>query len=265
MSTDWFKIEQVTNNIYSIDDNGEDTMYLIIGSERALLIDTGWGVGNLKKAVSKITDLPLLVVNTHGHPDHVSGGYQFSNIYICEDDVPILKGCFKLENRHWALKNALKGPFPENFSSEQWVHSKVGNIIAIKTKHKFDLGNKIIEVISLPGHTPGGIALLDKEERILFSGDSILKGIIWMHLDHSTTLSSYLLALKNLQSDINQFDTILPAHGASLKPEIINKLVMGIEDILQGRRKGIPHQTFVGDGLLCKFNDWSIVYNGSKL
>ncbi|MCM1989464.1 MBL fold metallo-hydrolase [Oceanirhabdus seepicola] len=265
MCTDWFKTNQITNNIYSIDDNGDNIMYLIIGNEKALLIDTGWGVGNLKEVVSKITDLPLIVVNTHGHPDHVSGGYQFSDIYIGEDDIPILKGCFKLENRQWALNNVLKGPYTEEFSSEQWLHSKLGNIFAIKNGHKFDLGNKIIEVIELPGHTPGGIGLLDREERILFSGDSILKGHIWMHLDHSTSLSTYLSGLKKLELDINAFDTILPAHGTSFKSQMLNKLISDIEDILYGKKQGTTHQTFCGEGLLCEFEDYSILYDGSKL
>jgi len=265
MNTERFKIRQITDTIYSIDDNGDNVIYLVIGSEKALLIDTGWGIGDLKEVVSNITSLPLIVVNTHGHPDHVSGGFQFPDIYIHEEDVHIIEGCFQEVNRRWAFDNVVNGPYPEGFDSEQWIHSKVGNIIPIKSNHKFDLGKKVIEVIALPGHTPGGIALLDKEERVLFSGDSILKGHIWLHIDHSTPLSTYLSGLKNLQSYMSDFDTLLPAHGTSLKPKLLNDIVTGAEDIVQGRKKGTLQETFCGDGLLCTFDDFSILYDGSKL
>ncbi|MCX7708677.1 MAG: MBL fold metallo-hydrolase [Clostridia bacterium] len=266
MRNDWFKIKQITKSIYAIDDRGEDILYLVVGKEKALLVDTGWGVGNLKKVVSTITDLPLIVVNTHGHPDHVSGDYQFSEIHIAEGDVPVLQQSFKEENRRWALENVLRGPFPDDFSAEQWLYSELPNIIPIKDKHLFDLGNKIIEVIEVPGHSPGCIVLIDHEERVLFSGDSILKGYTWLHLDHSTTLSKYLLSLKKLKTEMSKFDAILPAHSDfPLQAEIISEFISGAEDILEGRRKGIAHQTFAGDGLLCTFGSCGIVYNSSRL
>ncbi|WP_105615620.1 MBL fold metallo-hydrolase [Vallitalea okinawensis] len=265
MSEDWFRVNLVAKNIYAIDDHGHDTIYLIVGSEKALIIDTGWGVGNLRDVISKITNLPVILVNTHGHPDHVSGDYQFDNVHICEDDIPILEGCFKEENRLWALNNPLHGPYPKTFSTESWIQSDLGNIIPIKSGHTFDLGNKIIEVIKLAGHTPGGIALLDKDEKILFSGDSIIKGDIWMHLDHSESLSTYLLCLENLLSQLSMFDIILPSHGEPIKPDIIYELIEGIQAILGGQKKGKPVQTFVGDGLLCEFANCGIVYNNAKL
>jgi hydroxyacylglutathione hydrolase len=262
----WFRKERITDDIILIDDNGESSIYLVRGSEKALLIDTGWGIGDLPGVVSELTDKPVIVVNTHGHPDHVSGNYQFESVYIAKEDEHILKGSYDEALRGRVMENVIRGPVPEGFSKKEWIRAKPGGIIHMHEGQIFDLGGRTIEVISLPGHSPGCAALLDSKDRMLFTGDSILEGDIWMYLDESAPLEVYLSSLKSLSAVSGSFDMLLPAHCRSPIPKtVISELIRGIEGILDGSLKGKHHKTFAGEGLLCRFDTCGIIYKEDKL
>ncbi len=84
------KITQINETTYNFQDGSTNScMYLLIGEERALLIDTGFGMTRLDDAVKEITDLPVTVVNTHGHYDHVGNNALFSDIYMSEKDFEL--------------------------------------------------------------------------------------------------------------------------------------------------------------------------------
>ena len=89
-SSAWFKASQIFPGVWCIDDHGSDIMYLVIGSDSALLIDTGLGLVHLRDYVKSITNLPLIVVNTHGHPDHAGANYQFEKVYAHKADFAMI-------------------------------------------------------------------------------------------------------------------------------------------------------------------------------
>ncbi|MGE5528947.1 MAG: MBL fold metallo-hydrolase [Patescibacteria group bacterium] len=258
----WFKVRQISSGIHLIDDQGQSNIFLLVGTDKALLVDTGWGIGDLPALVAGLTDRPVIVVNTHGHPDHVGGGHQFPEIKIKAEDIPLFQGCFSTEDRTWALERVLgRLPFPDSFDPKKWIGGTPGRVVPIEDGHVFDLGNREIEVMAIPGHTPGGIALLDRRERTLLAGDSVLRSDIWMHLDESTSLKIFQDSLRVIVARSNEFDTILPSHGRDpLEVGIVAELIDGIGDILAGKRKGIPYKTFAGDGLLCRFATCGVVY-----
>jgi hydroxyacylglutathione hydrolase len=85
-SLPWYRVEQVGRGVWAIDEHGEVTAYLVVGSERAVLLDTGLGLGNIRDEVHQVTEKPVTVVNTHGHVDHVGGNHLFPEVYIHRDD-----------------------------------------------------------------------------------------------------------------------------------------------------------------------------------
>ena len=261
----WYKVKEIKSNIYMIDENGDNTMYLLCGVKKALLIDTGWGIHDLRAVIRNITDLPLIVVNTHGHPDHVSGDFLFDKVHIGEKDISILEGCLSVENRKWALNTVQRGPYPKDFNKESWINSTMDNIISISEGDTFDLGNKIIEVIEIPGHTPGSIGLLDRHSKVLFSGDSIMHGHIWLHTEQSTKLSMYHEGLNRLNELKGEFDIILPSHGPTMKSDVLDKFILATAGIIKNELVGTRHETFVGEGLKLDFSDFTLIYNPSKL
>ena len=264
---EWFKTKLVSRKTWAIDDHGGDVMYLATGEERCLLIDTGWGIGDLPKTVSSLSALPLIVVNTHGHPDHSYGNSVFEEVCIHEADKHFIDKLNDARARKWMIKNVLPKPLPKSFTPDMWA-SKVPSIKTIKDGYVFDLGNRHLQTISVPGHSPGSICLLDRENRLLFTGDTI-QNPSWLHLQESQPLSQFLENLKRLQSFSGEFDCYLPAHTAleplPLPKQHISELIAGIEGILSGKRVGREEKTFAGDGLRCDFGSTAVVYRPDNL
>jgi len=85
------KVKKLNDHIYLLDDNGDATGYLVVGSKKALVIDTMNGYENVYDVVRTMTDLPLMVVNTHGHCDHIFGNVYFDEAYMNPDDNEVAK------------------------------------------------------------------------------------------------------------------------------------------------------------------------------
>lgn len=267
-TTDWFTTRLVAHDTWAIDDHGGDVIYLVAGDERALLVDTGWGVGDLPALVASLTSLPLIVVNTHGHPDHALGNGQFERVHIHAADEPSVRTPPSGERRRRTMDH-LPRPLPPGFDPDTWARSVPEALVPVQDGHAFDLGGRTLEVIALPGHSPGSICLLDRQAGLLLTGDSIHSGTIWLHLQNSLPLSQFFDHLRRVQGLAGAFDHILPAHGDlstfPLPRGSLDDLIAGIERILSGEVIGRDEHTFAGDGLRCDFELCSIIYRPDRL
>lgn len=269
MDAEWFEIREVGDATWAIDDQGSDIMYLVRGKERCLLMDTGWGVGDLPVLVASLSPLPLMVVNTHGHPDHTFGNGQFAQVHVHAADEAFVRTSPSTEMRRWILENVLPKPIPPDFKFDAWAASAAGSLVPVQDGHVFDLGGRALQVISVPGHTSGSICLLDRQAGYLFAGDTLLPGTIWLHLDESLPLRQFHGNLRRLQNLADEFDYILPAHAdlqaLPLPKDILDDLVAGIERILTGELVGQEEKTFAGDGLRCDFCSCGILYRPDRI
>ena len=269
MDSAWFKVRKIGDATWAIDDRGSDVMYLAAGQERCLLVDTGWGVGDLPALVASLSPLPLTVANTHGHPDHVLGNGQFARVYVHAADEAAARELPSAETRTWMVDNVLPKPLPAGFQLDTWAVAGPGSLETIQDGRVFDLGGRALEVISVPGHTPGSICLLDRQARGLFTGDSVLPGAIWLQLDESLPLRRFHESLRRLQTFSDKFDTILPGHAdlqsLPLPKDLLDDLIDGIGCILAGELVGREEKTFAGDGLRCDFGLCGIVYRPDRL
>ena len=188
------KIQQIRPNVYLIDDAGDSTCFLVTGSEKALLVDTANGYEDLHAIVRTLTDLPVIVVNTHGHGDHIYGNVYFDEAWLHPADNALYDMSFgyaKEQLEQHGLKPCPVKPLA------------VGQL--------FDLGGVQLEVVDLKGHTAGSIGLLDKGGRILYTGDG-LNVHIWMQLDHSLPIATLLETVRALKEKHGgDFDYV--AHG----------------------------------------------------
>ncbi|MGD9100529.1 MAG: MBL fold metallo-hydrolase [Anaerolineae bacterium] len=268
-TVEWFKTRYIGNATWAIDDRGCGVAYLVAGKERCLLMDTGWGIGDLPGLVASLSSLPLSVVNTHGHPDHTFGNGQFEQIYLVKEPWPGFGKPLPIERRRWIVENILPKPLPPDFDLNTWAASSPRSLTPIQDGHTFDLGERCLEVISTPGHSPGSICLLDRQARYLFTGDSVLPGTVWLHLNESLPLSQFCENLKRLQGLADQFDYVLPAHAElselPLSKSLLDDLVNGIELILAGALVGEEEETFAGTGLNCDFGSCSVLYRPDRL
>lgn len=175
-------VERIAPDTYRIDEAGVVNCYLLVGSERSLLVDTCLGMGDLGAVVRRITPTPLDVVLTHMHGDHAGGIGWFERYHVHEADcTPV----YKLLGSSFVAKAMIpKGvEVPRKpFRPER---------VPIEDGFSFDLGDRTVRAVSVPGHTRGSIALVDDGRRLMFTGDDINPSL-WLHLPGSVTLEEWL-------------------------------------------------------------------------
>lgn len=254
------QIHQLKPGLWLINDN-EVYMYLIEGKEKALLIDTGWGIRNLRQIIAGLTALPLLVVNTHGHPDHVSGNYQFERLFIHHWDALMMREKFTRETRCRKINRFSGMALPLDFDETRWVEAKAPEVTLLQGAEHFDLGGRVIEVIETPGHSPGSICFLDQQEKLLFTGDTVIENIILLHLPESQSLETFQKSISKLRSCTKQVEFIFPSHGKIfLEPCILMDLENLIGEIISGKTIGRSREIFSLPGLFCKKGNVGLIY-----
>lgn len=211
-------ITQLNDHIFLMDENHEATGYLVTGRDKALVIDTMIGYENVREAVRKITALPLTVVNTHGHGDHIYGNVYFNEAYINEKDMPVAEEHMQIPQFvSECEKRGLKMP-PFRFIND-------GEVI--------DLGGLTLDVIEVPCHTPGGICLHLREDRIMFTGDTVNRHL-WLQLPESLTLDRCLENMDKLDSFIAKTDHILHGHARGFEDvSLAAKLKHGLAELVR--------------------------------
>lgn len=240
-----YKVSTVKDRVWTIVENNSVNIYVIEGTDSALIIDAGYGMGNLKEFVQTLTSKPLIMVNTHGHGDHTGADFQFSKVYAHEKEQ---------EQIQQAL-NRRKDGFTSNT-----------RIITVSEGYVFDLGGRQLKVIEAPGHTPGSIILLDSEKKLLFAGDHI-NAIVWLFLKGSEPLEIYLENLEKTEKLIDSYNTIMPGHNAALPNSFIYELISNVKSILDGTCISAPYDynAMSKGALLCKFKTSEVAYDPNNL
>lgn len=178
---DWFTVTRITSGTFAISEYGhweQAHSYLLAGRERALLIDSGLGVGDFGRIVRSLTDLPVTAAVTHVHWDHIGGLRFFDKIAVHGAEADWLR-CFPLPLQ--AVKGELlKKPchFPEDFDAQAYSIYSGEPDICLKDGDVLDLGGRNVSVLRTPGHSPGHLCYYDASFGILFSGDLLYKGCL---------------------------------------------------------------------------------------
>ncbi|MBO4748954.1 MAG: MBL fold metallo-hydrolase [Lachnospiraceae bacterium] len=216
-------IIQINENSWRIED-GMVRFFVLEGEEKALLIDSGMTTQDAIDIAKTITQKPLEMMNTHADRDHVAGNGAFS----------------------WCYMNpAEEGNFRAAGGASEIRPVKEGDVI--------DLGKRPLEIIDIPGHTPGSIAILDGNARVLISGDSVQAGTIFM-FGEKRSLTDYVPSMEKLLGYVERFDEIWPSHGPfPVEPSIIAKLIGGANEIMAGTAQGKPVDMFGNKVTLYQF------------
>jgi len=209
-----FTLQEVAYNVWAIDEFGISIMYLIIGTKKALLLDTGVGISDIRGVIETMTDLPYIVVNSHHHYDHVGGNYHFSCAYAYKDAIPIIIKQNNLEyRRQFILSQEARTEY--NFeASLRYDINKSGecHLISFEEGYIFELGDRDLEVIYTPGHTKDSVCLLDRKNKLLFSADTIVSTPVLIFHAFSADLSVYINSLTKLKSYEKSYELIFPGH-----------------------------------------------------
>lgn len=224
------KITELRTGLFLINDSDMSNAYLLVGEEKACLIDTGNGFCDIGKAVRELTDKSIVVINTHGHPDHVYGNDCFDHVYLNSEDWALADSFIKVQDV-LAESEAKGHQFPD------YTDIKQGDI--------FDLGGRTLMVYNLPGHTKGSIVLLCPEERILFTGDAI-NHHLWMQLDCSLPMEVAAAELENKLFLMEEADVILHGHAKGFDDSSLMQYVLdGMKEIIAGKNEDdMPYSYF---------------------
>ena len=233
---DWFEVYKITDDIIAIYEMGqfeEVISYLILGEEKALLFDTGIGVGDMRSLVNKLTDLPIIVLNSHTHYDHVSSNHQFDVIYGVDTEYTRdhENGRPNEEAREfvgpgWVWKPMPNGVTVDNYESKPFKITKF-----IDDGEKIDLGGRMLEVFLVPGHTPDALVVMDREQRLLFMGDTFYPASLYAHMGDAN-FDDYVQSAKRLADMSSDVDVLLPAHNEPwVSSEYLKAMYQGFLDI----------------------------------
>lgn len=262
-SAAWYTNKEVGNKILQISDHGSDNIYLVEGKRTAMLIDNGLGTADLVSYVKKLTSKPLVVVITHGHPDHAGADYQFEEVYIHPADAEAAKAVNRPESRAGSAKAMQGGNAPaENEIYKGQVFDT--KLIPVKEGQIFNLGGRKIEVMETPGHTPGEICLLDIKNKILFTGDNN-NVLVWLFLGNCKPLHEYLVSLEKQRSRISEFTTLMPGHGAPMPSDFINDQIACVKGILDGTLERKEYKSFAGTSMISTYGRASVAFNPDNL
>lgn len=212
--------------------------YLMVGEDRALLFDTGTGIGDIRAVVSKLTAGDV-VVNSHSHPDHIGGNYQFGIIYGLDDPYTAenARGRSVEDSQRFVPEKAFSRAPPPTFSRETYRIRPYRISRYLKDGEVIELGGRSLEVLLVPGHAPDSLSLLDREQRFVLTGDTFYLGRIFVQDKES--LAAFATSAKRLAALAGDVDRILPAHQATLlQAAFLPKLDEAFEAIVQGASEG---------------------------
>ncbi|MCW4049763.1 MAG: MBL fold metallo-hydrolase [Candidatus Bathyarchaeota archaeon] len=214
----WFEIYKLTESVYAIYEDGqfeEVISYLVLGEEKAALIDTGNGIGNIKAVVDGLTDLPVIVVNTHTHGDHIGGNHQFTDVAVLESDFSHNKadnGQTREQMGHYIDGDMVWKPLPPYLDVESWRIHPFKVTRWLKDGDKVELGDRTLDVVHTPGHSPDSICLLDKKNKILWTGDSFYPAPIYVYAP-TTNLDQFIASFKKMTDMIPSYEWVMPSHN----------------------------------------------------
>lgn len=228
------------DNLYGIlmlsaDGMGDVWSFLIVGPEKAMLIDTGFGIGDLKGLCDKLSGgLPLIVVNTHCHFDHAYGNCQFDRCYCHEREVEAL-----LDKRNPHIWDYLFGedgkPIWLAFDRADLVPFQEYEIVGVPDGYTWNLGGDYeVELIWVPGHAAGHAMYLDKKGRNLFAGDDIISMRVGMSRPGPyTNVTAYRNEMAKLARRLDEFDHIFPGHFVvDLETTVIPSIIAACDAII---------------------------------
>ena len=240
-SEDWFEVYEIAENLFVFCESRhfENTIVnLVVGEKKAALIDSGCGIGNLRRAVEEVTDKPVIVINTHSHPDHLGSNRQFEEIAMF--DHPLSRRVAREGVSNQTLltdilaEKLVTGPWPRGFDPSVFAVPPFRVNYWLRDGDRLDLGGRELQAIHTPGEAQDHICLLERSRRVLFCGDILLRGPVWTHLEGGS-LEDLIASYGKLMALFDDFDHLMPSHNQPwLDEDLLPATLMAAQAVFSG-------------------------------
>ena len=231
----WFAVERVEPGTWLVGEPGHVNCFLVEGTERAVLVDTGLGIADIAAAASALTDRPVLAVNTHSHSDHRGGNWRFTDVAahplasgtltqpvdgdylaayldVARAQLAAYERAREADDRFFHLFTDASRPRPLPGDAGRWAVPAGPAPRALADGERIGLGGRDLTVLHTPGHSPDSICLLDERAGLLFAGDTLITGDFWAHTP-DTEIEVFAATLRKLADELaGQLSAIYPAH-----------------------------------------------------
>ena len=237
----WFEVYKLPHKVYVIYEPGqfqEVISYLVLGDKSAVLIDTGYGMGDIKGLAEELTDLSITVVITHTHIDHIAQNYQFERVAVY--DHPFARQNSMIGRNHESVKGALAEgmvwkSLPSTFDPNTWNIPPFKVTKWLQDGDIINLGERNLEIIHVPGHSPDSICILDRNARYLWTGDIFYNAPIYLYSD-TTDINDFISSYEKMFDLSSHYDWLLPSHNETyVNKEIISRVLNAAKEIREGR------------------------------
>jgi glyoxylase-like metal-dependent hydrolase (beta-lactamase superfamily II) len=244
ISDPWFEVYKPGPGVFAIYEphQAEETIgYLIVGEKGALLFDTGMGISDIKKVTAELTHLPIVVLNSHTHDDHVGGNWEFATVYGMDTDFTRKNAQGSREDAQAEITpDQICGTLPKGFDAKAYATRPWKITFQLHNGDHFHLGGRTLEVIATPGHTPDAISLIDRANGLLFTGDTYYPAPIWLFRPE-TDLNAYAASIRRLAALAPQVKIVLGAHNLPVaSPTVLPRLVAAFDAVRAGKVTPTP-------------------------
>lgn len=234
LKDDWFTVEQIDDKTYAISELGhweKVHSFLLLGDLKAALIDTGLGIDSMKRMTDQLTSLPIDVITTHVHSDHIGSHGEYSRIFVHEDEESwLMNGIVGLSIEQIRANTArdITIPTPKSFNPDTYMPFTGKPTGLLKDGDVIDLGNRKLIVYHTPGHSPGHIAIFDETKGYLFTGD-LLYDETPIYAFYPTTNPVDLVNSLEKITKIPNINRIYGSHNSlGMTPDILNEVKLAI-------------------------------------
>jgi glyoxylase-like metal-dependent hydrolase (beta-lactamase superfamily II) len=247
VSDPWFEVYRIRPGVFAIYEphqSEEVISYLILGRKRALLFDTGMGISDIKQLAAELTALPVAVVNSHTHNDHIGDNWRFREVYGMDT-------AFTRKNALGSRTDAQKeiapgeicGAVPRGFDAKMYSTRPFRITHWLHDGDKIDLDGRVLRVFATPGHTPDSLMLWDEADGLLFTGDMYYPGPIFLYRPE-TDLDAYQASLAKAAALAPRLKLLLPAHNVPVaEPSDLARVVEAMQQVRAKKIKPVPHDT----------------------
>ena len=243
----WFDVYRVRPGVFALYEPRQYEQvisWLIVGERRALLFDTGLGVARIGDVVRELTALPVTVLNSHTHFDHVGGNADFADVWNVDTPFSRSSADGHLDDyaRATLEPDRVCGPLPADvmrapYALRPWKVSR-----RVADGERIDLGGRELEVLLTPGHAPDALCLLDREHGLLFTGDTYYPGPIYL-VAPETDLAAYAESVSRLARLVPTLTLLLPAHEVPVaQPAQLAELQEAITRVRSGNATAVPSE-----------------------